>query len=177
MPPRIRDIANRLGIDLATQLARGLCVHEEATNLVIADHDRNGREFLLIAAAADAWRKLKDAAIADGISMSPVSAFRSIERQAELVQRKLNAGALIDTVLTELAPPGFSEHHTGRAVDISAPGIKSLATEFDRTPAFAWLVRHAGNFGYHLSYPAGNAQGYQYEPWHWCFHDVPSNTS
>jgi hypothetical protein len=42
-----------------------------------------------------------------------VSAFRSVERQAEIVRRKLAAGGRIEEILTVCAPPGFSEHHTG----------------------------------------------------------------
>lgn len=113
---------------------------------------------------------LKAGALHDGVSLFIVSAFRSIERQAEIVRRKLDAGETIQEVLTVCAPPGFSEHHTGRAVDVSTPGTPPLEVEFDGTPAFAWLMEQANDFGFHLSYPKGNPQGYQYEPWHWCFH-------
>ena len=73
------------------------------------------------------------------------------------------------------APPGCSEHHTGRAVDIGTPHCKVLDEEFEQTEAFDWLVRFAGKFGFRLSYPRGNSCGYAYEPWHWCFvRDFPS---
>ncbi|HVT32680.1 MAG TPA: D-alanyl-D-alanine carboxypeptidase family protein, partial [Rhodanobacteraceae bacterium] len=39
-----------------------------------------------------------------------------------------------------------------------------------RSPAFAWLKRHASRFGFRLSYPRRNRHGIAYEPWHWCWH-------
>jgi len=98
-----------------------------------------------------------------------VSAFRSINRQTEIIQEKLSAGEVIESILTTCAPPGYSEHHTGRAVDISTPGCRSLEIEFDQTTAYTWLTQNASKFDYHLSYPLNNPWGYQYEPWHWCF--------
>jgi D-alanyl-D-alanine carboxypeptidase len=75
-------------------------------------------------------------------------------------------------VLSVTAPPGYSEHHTGRAVDVATPGSPVLETTFEQTRAFSWLQKHANNFGFYLSFPQGNASGYQYEPWHWCFSDA-----
>ena len=164
-------IADELGICQTALAARGLPVCEEAQCLEVAEISADGREHRLIEPAAAAWRTLKAAASADGIALSIVSSFRSIERQAEIIRRKLDAGQAIEEILTVCAPPGFSEHHSGRAVDLSTPGVPALVVEFDRTPAFAWLTAHAGDFGFQLSYPCGNAQGFEYEPWHWCFHE------
>jgi len=164
------NIADQLGICQAALAARGLPVCPEAQRLEVAEIDDDGREHRLSEPAAAAWRMLKAAASADGIALSIVSSFRSIERQAEIIRRKLDAGQAIEDILTVCAPPGFSEHHTGRAVDVATPGVRALVVEFDQTPAFAWLTAHGGDFGFQLSYPCGNAQGYKYEPWHWCFH-------
>lgn len=161
-----------LGISSELISARGLLECEEATSLVLAEVGPDGREHLLAPLAADAWRNLKTAALADGIDLFIVSAFRSIDRQAEIVRRKLEAGAEVETTLTVCAPPGFSEHHTGRAVDLSTSGSCALEIEFDQTPAFVWLTKHAAEFGYYLSYPISNSYGYQYEPWHWCLQEA-----
>ncbi|MBI2305898.1 MAG: M15 family metallopeptidase [Rhodocyclales bacterium] len=160
-----------LGISSELITARGLRECEEATKLEVAEVGADGRDHLLAPSAAEAWRSLKAAALADGIDLFIVSAFRSIDRQAEIVRRKLEAGAAVESVLTVCAPPGFSEHHTGRAVDLSTGGSRALEVEFDQTPAYAWLIARAFEFGYYLSYPIGNRWGYQYEPWHWCFQD------
>lgn len=172
--PRYRstsEIADRLGIPAASLTARGLPFCAEARCLELAEVSAEGREHRLIEAAAAAWRALKAAAGADGVALYVVSSFRSVERQTEIIRRKLDAGQTIEDILTVCAPPGFSEHHTGRAIDIATPGVPALLVEFDQTPAFAWLAAHANDFGFRLSYPVGNAQGFEYEPWHWCFHE------
>jgi len=161
-----------LGISTEIITSRGLRVCEEATEFECAETGADGKTHLLVPAAAEAWRKLRAAALADGVSVFIVSAFRSVERQAEIVRGKLESGMAISDVLAVCAPPGFSEHHTGRAVDVSTPGSEALEVEFENTNAYAWLGRRASEFGYRLSYPAGNSSGYQYEPWHWCFHDA-----
>lgn len=161
-----------LGIAPESLIARGLRRHPEATALELAEIGADGREHFLVAEAAGAWRRLRDAAQNEGVSLTIVSAFRSVERQAEIIRRKIEAGAPVEEILRVSAPPGYSEHHTGRAVDLSTPGCRALEVAFDQTAAFTWLSRHAGAFGFVLSYPEGNAWGYQYEPWHWCFNDA-----
>lgn len=172
MNPRLVSLCNELGISGEAIAARGLPEYGEAAGLELAEVGADGRSHLLAPVAADAWRKLKAAALTDGVSLFIVSAFRSIDRQAEIVRRKLDTGTAIEGILAVCAPPGFSEHHTGRAIDLSTPGSPALEVEFDQTIAFAWLARHAADFGYYLTYPTGNPWGYQYEPWHWCFHDA-----
>jgi len=168
-----------LGITDELIAARGLRECREATNLEVAEVGVGGRDHLLVPSAAEAWRSLKAAALVDGIDIFIVSAFRSVGRQFEVVRRKLETGVSIEEALTVCAPPGFSEHHTGRAVDLSTPGSRALEIEFDQTPAYSWLTKRAADFGYYLSYPLANPCGYQYEPWHWCFQETktpPYNT-
>lgn len=172
MHSRVIEIAKELGISNSMLAARRLHACEEADYLEVAECGANGRAHLLVPAAANAWQLLTSTARRDGIALFIVSAFRSIERQAEIVRRKLAAGITIAETLTVCAPPGFSEHHTGHAVDISTPGIKALEVEFDQTAAFFWLMQHANDFGFYLSYPMGNSRGYQYEPWHWCHYNT-----
>lgn len=112
---------------------------------------------------------MKRQALADGEVLFIVSAFRGVERQIEIIRRKLDSGDSIDRILTVCAPPGYSEHHTGRAVDVGTSGSALLEPEFGQTSAFDWLGRNAGAFGFSLSYPAGNSYGYAHEPWHWCY--------
>lgn len=169
MKPSARSaVLEELGISPACIEARGLRPCQEAERLEVAEIGVDGKEHLLVPAAAASWRRLKAAAYEAGHDLFIVSAHRSFERQVELIRRKLQRGQDIADILRVSAPPGFSEHHTGRAVDLATPGTPLLDESFDQTPAFAWLRRHAGRFGFKLSYPAGNPQGYQYEPWHWC---------
>jgi D-alanyl-D-alanine carboxypeptidase len=96
-----------------------------------------------------------------------VSGFRSVDYQAGLIRTKLDRGQAIEAILQVNAAPGFSEHHTGQAVDIATPGSRPLTEEFEDTPAFEWLTREADRFGFSMSYPRNNPFGLIYEPWHW----------
>ena len=60
------------------------------------------------------------------------------------------------------APSGYSEHHTGLAVDIN-----ETEEWFKDSPAYPWLLEHAGEFGFENSFPENNVQGLGFEPWHW----------
>jgi D-alanyl-D-alanine carboxypeptidase len=64
---------------------------------------------------------------------------------------------------------GYSEHHSGCAIDIGSKDQPVLETEFENTPAFHWLKINAGDFNFTLSYPKNNLSGMIYEPWHWCY--------
>jgi D-alanyl-D-alanine carboxypeptidase len=148
---------------------RGLSPRTEATELIPVGTAPDGREVLLAPLPAAAWARMRDAAAAQGIILLPLSGFRSIGRQRQIIEAKLAAGQVLGDILCVLAAPGYSEHHTGAAVDIGTPGETPLTEHFARSAAFAWLASRAADFGFGLSYPRGNPHGIAYEPWHW-FH-------
>ena len=161
-----------LGVDILRQGVSGrskqpLC--EEAAELVSVGDDVFGRPQRLAPAAARAWSRLLEAATKDNVSLQLVSAFRGVEYQRQLIERKLAAGQALDTILTLSAAPGFSEHHTGNAVDVTTAGSTALEEEFESTQCFTWLQLNASRFGFSMSYPRDNPYGIAYEPWHWCF--------
>ena len=75
----------------------------------------------------------------------------------------------IEDILRVNTAPGYSEHHTGRAVDIATPGSRPLTEEFEDTDAFRWLTARAVEFGFSMTYPRDNPWGIAYEPWHWAW--------
>jgi zinc D-Ala-D-Ala carboxypeptidase len=165
-----RELWEKLGLpaDVAARAAQRL--HPEARRLVLIGRAKDdGRILRLAPAAAKAWRRMQAAAATDGITLLPLSAYRSVARQTLIIRRKLAAGQRITEILRVSAVPGCSEHHTGRALDLGAPGHLKLEVSFARTREFRWLKGHAARFGFHLSYPRGNRQGIAYEPWHWCY--------
>jgi len=170
-PERIRAMLAALDIPEALIRSRSLPLCAEAGELVVAETGDDGRQHRLTPAAAAAWHSMREAASNDGVVIRIASAFRSIDRQVEIVREKLAQGASIAAILAASAPPGYSEHHTGRAIDITTDGIAPFEVEFERTAAFSWLAGNAARFGFVLSFPHGNRYGYQYEPWHW-FYDA-----
>ena len=156
--------------DYAEQRRLPLC--EEATELVSIGPDSLGRDQRMTPQAAKAWLRMQADAGKAGVQLLVVSAYRSVEYQCALIQRKLDRGLKIADILRINAAPGYSEHHTGRAIDITSPDSQPLEVAFETTPAYAWLSQHAGEYGFKLSYPRDNPHGINYEPWHWAFHDV-----
>jgi zinc D-Ala-D-Ala carboxypeptidase len=166
---RVRAALDELGISNEIVRERGLPLCAEAQELVVADIDLRGREQRLSPDAAKAWERMKRAADKAGIALHLVSAFRSFDRQCDIVRGKLAGGQSIDEILGVSAPPGYSEHHTGRAVDIGTAPDDPLEEAFERSAAYAWLSKNASRYRFFLSYPRGNRYGYRYEPWHWLY--------
>lgn len=146
-------------------------LYTEASDLVDVGPNLVGRMQRLTPRAAERWSSMVAAARADDQVLLIVSGFRSFEYQAALIRKKLEAGQAIGDVLAVNAAPGFSQHHTGEAVDIASPGSRPLTEEFDQSPAFAWLTERAGDFGFVMTYPPNNKYGFVYEPWHWALTD------
>jgi len=117
---------------------------------------------------AKAFEKMKNDASKDGLKLEIVSGFRSIEYQKTIFPCKFkSADPTEEEFIARLkysAPAGFSEHHTGLAIDIN-----SLEEDFADTKEYEWLLHHACDFGFEMSFPKNNEQGLGFEPWHWRF--------
>ncbi len=164
---RLKVVFEQLNIspEFFTTTKIPLC--EEATELVGIGEDVFGRKQQMLKTVADLWSQMQSAAQLDGVDIAVVSAFRSVDYQQQLIQRKLDKGLVIEDIMQVNAPPGFSEHHTGRALDITTKNCEPLSEPFENTEAFLWLSKNAERFRFSLSYPRNNPYGIIYEPWHW----------
>ena len=163
----LRELHEELGIpaDYGRDGARP--VYAEATELVEVGPNLVGRMQRLTPEAAARWAEMQAAAAGKGVTLLIVSGYRSVDYQARLIRKKINSGQSVSEILTVNAAPGFSEHHTGRAIDIASPGSRPLTEEFEDSAAFRWLTDNAASYGFSMSYPRDNAAGFVYEPWHW----------
>jgi D-alanyl-D-alanine carboxypeptidase len=126
-------------------------------------------------AAADLTQLIETANATPEIAhqLKGVSCYRAVARQRAVFCRDgMTGDACRDAVqrARSVGPPGFSEHATGYAIDFGvrpAPGCPDLEQCMAATPAGRWLMAHARDFGFELSFPAGNAQKVTWEPWHW----------
>jgi D-alanyl-D-alanine carboxypeptidase len=123
-----------------------------------------GRTGLTLRASAEAaLEKMSASAGAENITLVVSSAYRSYDYQKTVYDRNVKelgaAGAD-----RESAKPGTSQHQTGTAVDFG-----SITDDFAKTSAGKWLVLHAGDFGWSLSFPDGyeSITGYRWESWHY----------
>ncbi len=120
--------------------------------------------------AAQKFRSMVAAARAAGVNITTISAFRSVTDQQRLFFDIKAERAQAATKRAEVsAPPNYSEHHTGYAVDLgdSNNPAANLNQGFDQTAAFQWLAANAARYSFELSFGQNNTQGVSYEPWHW----------
>jgi D-alanyl-D-alanine carboxypeptidase len=119
--------------------------------------------------AGKALMKLIYAARNEGVWIIPVSGFRTIERQQKLFQDQIKRRGSAKAAAKVSAPAGYSEHHTGFAVDLADGRFpkQDVTCQFENTDAYRWLTVHAKDFGFEMSFTPNNSQGISYEPWHW----------
>lgn len=121
--------------------------------------------------AALALMKLIYAARDENVWIIPVSGFRHIAAQEKLFKAQIERRGSVEAAVKLSAPPGYSEHATGYAVDIADGHYpkQDVTYDFSKTDAYKWLNIHAKEFGFELSFIENNSQGVSYEPWHWRF--------
>lgn len=127
---------------------------------------------LLQPAAAESFAEMVEAARADGVRLQPLSGFRTLAQQDYLFfEIKKGRKQAPSERAAVSAPPGYSEHHTGYALDIGDATQPSTNVDesFEETAAFDWLQDNAAAYSFELSFD-GEADGLiSYEPWHWRF--------
>lgn len=164
---QIEAINTSLGIAKSYAKETGLRVRIQQDKLVVAEIDPGQGVFFMSTEARDAWREMQAAAIMDDVTLTLVSAFRSVAHQERILRERLNNGEAVETVLKTSTPPGFSEHHSGDALDFMTAGVEPFTKDFADTRAFEWLEENAGDYCFRLSYPQKDNNGIEFEPWHW----------
>ena len=163
----LRELHKELGIPDSYGRDTGLSIFGEPDELVEVGPNLVGRMQKLTPETARQWQTMAAAADKVGIHLLIVSGFRSFEYQANLIRNKLDSGQNIDEILQTSAAPGYSQHHTGNAIDIATPGSRPLTEEFETSDAFAWLGENAKKYRFSMTYGRDNPHGIIYEPWHW----------
>ncbi len=107
------------------------------------------------------------AAAATGVPLSLTSSYRSYANQVTTYNNWVHVNGSVAAADTVSARPGYSEHQTGFAVDLSA-GNCSLEC-FGKSAQYAWLQTNGAIYGFVQRYPAGleSVTGYSAETWHW----------
>ena len=120
----------------------------------------------------DNFKEMQFKASQRGISLQLLSGYRSIDLQRDIFyQNKSIRNQTAIERSRDSAPPGYSEHSTGYAIDVGDGNYPNthFEVEFEQTPAFKWMKRFASKYHFVLSFPPNNKQGVTYEPWHWRF--------
>jgi len=169
----IKELHRTLGIPDSYTTDYVLPLYIEEQDLIVIGNDIYDRPQLLFSKVADKWHEMRESAKKEEIDLYIVSAFRSVEYQASIIRIKLEKGLKLSDILRVSAAPGYSEHHTGCALDLTTTDVDALSESFDKTKAFEWLQQNGKHYGFKLSYPKNLNSKIIYEPWHWaCLYTV-----
>ena len=114
--------------------------------------------------ARDAFVKMALEAQKDSVFFTAKSGFRSPSYQKQMIRRRLKENKKFADIIRFAAPPGYSTHSIGNALDIA-----TNTHPFEKSKAYAWLIKHAYKYGFIETYPKGNLTLKTWEPWHWEF--------
>ena len=128
--------------------------------------------------AAEAYEKLRKELADEGIIIELDSTTRSVAEQQKLWDEWTKEYGE-DYVKKYVAVPGYSEHHTGLAIDIMLMKDGKEISDNDEMIAereiFAKIHPKLAKYGFILRYLEGrkDSTGYDYEPWHFRYIDSP----
>ena len=114
-------------------------------------------------------KEMKDDAEKDGVYLVFLSGYRSIKLQKQIFYSLKSIRNQIASERARVsAPPGYSEHSTGFAIDIGDAYARETDFEesFENTSAFKWLKNNAAKYHFRLSFDKKQIS-VDYEPWHW----------
>ena len=135
---------------------------------IFESHNMLDKKIFLERETAKAWYQLKQFLVNQGIEFDICSGFLSLENQQYKYNSFLKRNGL-ELTKRRMCLPGYSEHHTGLAIDCDYyknndwAGICS-----DNNPETKYIHSILHNFGFILRYPKHKQEitGMQYEPWH-----------
>ena len=151
-----------------------------------AQYANSGNRYLR-AEVLEAFIKMHDAARADGIQLTIVSATRNFSAQKSIWEAKWEGRRLVEganiartipdpaqralKILEYSSMPGTSRHHWGTDIDINSLN----SSYFKKSPGkevYEWLSENAAEFGFCQPYSPklpDHRTGYNEEEWHWSY--------
>ena len=110
-----------------------------------------------------------------GVHLMVNSSFRSYEEQNEIYKSFRSKGEAYADAYA--ARPGFSEHQTGLAIDITSTA-HPYTEDFKESEEFEWLKNNCYKYGFILRYPEEKEKitGYSTESWHFRYVGVENAT-
>lgn len=104
----------------------------------------------------------------DGFLIQAESGYRSAHYQKKIYKKMLQEGRDFDDIVRYVAPPGYSNHMLGTAVDFSPSNWRFADTE-----QYLWLQEHGASFGFEETYSETNEMKMPWESWHWQYVGLP----
>ncbi|MGI9537582.1 MAG: M15 family metallopeptidase [Desulfocapsaceae bacterium] len=129
-----------------------------------------GSEIYILAEAYPSLVSMLNKASLDGIDLKVESAYRSINYQTSIFIRMLDKGRTFDDIIRYVAPPGYSQHMLGSAMDFYPSNW-----EFAETAQYKWLQENGTQFGFEETYSKNNRFRMPWEAWHWKYVGEPES--
>ena len=128
--------------------------------------------------AYDAFKRMREAALKEGVTLTILSATRNFDSQKAIWERKwkrpqyegkTDVERIVD-ILKFSSMPGTSRHHWGTDIDLNSLEPAYFTTGKGLT-IYQWLSAHAADFGYFQTYNSkkNGRSGYEEEAWHWSY--------
>lgn len=151
----------------------------------------DGDPYFLRKETYESFKKMWEAAKADGIDLRIISATRNFYRQKSIWEAKWTGGRKIENganasvkypdpktralkILEYSSMPGTSRHHWGTDIDLNH--LDNYSFEVGKGKAlYEWLTAHAHEYGFCQPYSPKGAErpnGYNEEKWHWSYMPV-----
>jgi D-alanyl-D-alanine carboxypeptidase len=134
----------------------------ESFRQIPVEFTHQGAKIYIVAKAHPPLLAMLEQARQDGIELRVVSGYRSARYQRQIFKRMMAEGRSFADIVRYVAPPGYSEHMLGTAVDFYPSNWA-----FADTPAYGWLQEHAAGFGFIETYSEKNRWEMPWEAWHW----------
>ena len=140
-------------------------------NDIYLEEDIDNNDIYLEEETYNSYLKLRNFLLLKNIEIGISSAYRSITNQID-IYRELKEMYGEEYAKLTVATPGYSEHHTGLAIDINIKvdgkypqNNKELEQQ---AKYYENIFKYLKDFGFILRYPKGKEKitGYNYEPWH-----------
>lgn len=128
------------------------------------DHCKNNSKIYILASAHKSLLKMLAAALEEGILLQVESGYRSIGYQKVIFMRKLAAGRKFEDIVRYVAPPGYSQHMLGIAIDFSPSDWR-----FASTKQYTWLKENGHRYQFEETYSEFNKAQMPWEAWHWSY--------
>ncbi|HTF81122.1 MAG TPA: M15 family metallopeptidase [Cytophagales bacterium] len=168
-----------------------LAQSEEASRIAILTGRKSpklyGVNHKLQKEASDAFEKMRQAALEDGVKLFSVSSHRNFNAQLRIWNSKydkfrkqgLKGKQIINKIIEYSAFPGASRHHWGTDLDISDLNVLQPADPLNPkhflkggiyNKMYAWMQKNASTYGFYEAYTNDkDRKGYKFEPWHYSY--------
>ena len=159
----------------------GKVIRNKNSLFVLVDEKYTERNIYLINPVYEAYKKMYEAALADGVKLIIISGHRTFVEQVCEWQLRWNNPKTDKPFTNDVekakyllqyrSMPGTTRHHWGTDIDLNSFDLAYYQTEKGQK-VYNWLKENAATYGFYQPYTALDEKrytGYQEEKWHWSY--------